>query len=232
MRNRLLYPFKALWHILFPKRCVVCGRPLQGGEEVLCLACNHELPRTGYHRFVENPVEALFRGKGPVERATAHFHYAKGTAFRTLIYRFKYRGDYRAAYHMGRIVASELQRDSYFAGIDLIMPVPLHSRRYRQRGYNQSEQFAQGISSITAIPCDTVSLNRIVDNTTQTHLSAQQRWDNVNGIFTLQHPERIHNLHILLVDDLVTTGSTITACIDAFAGHPVRISILCLAAAE
>lgn len=232
MWHRINIWFESLIHLFFPQRCAVCGSLLHEGEEALCLHCNMDMPRTGYHLRVGNPVERLFWGKIPIERAASYFHYAKGSAFRQILWKFKYEGQKQLAQQMGRLMAAELNQSSFFQGIDVLIPVPLHPYKRRQRGYNQSEQIARGISSITTLPVDTQSLVRHKHTETQTRKSPYERWENVAGIFHLQSPEHFVGKHILLIDDVLTTASTITACADAFVGiEGLRISVLTLAVA-
>ncbi|MBE6288323.1 MAG: ComF family protein [Mediterranea massiliensis] len=223
---------ESLLHLFFPQRCAVCGTLLREGEEAICLHCNIDMPRTGYHLQEGNPVERLFWGKIPIERATSYFHYAKGSDFKQILWKFKYKNHRQLALQMGRLMAAELGNSSFFQEIDVLVPVPLHPHKRRQRGYNQSELLAKGISEVTGIPLDTVSLVRRKYTETQTRKSPYERWENVSGIFYLQHPDKLIGKHLLLIDDVLTTASTITACADALVDiEGVRISVLTLAVA-
>ncbi len=191
------------------------------------------MPRTNYHLRKDNPVERLFWGKIPLERATAYFFYHKGSDFRNILYRLKYGGRKDLGEIMGRFVAAELLPAGFFRGIDCIVPVPLHPRKQELRGYNQSECIVRGISAVTGIPADTSSVIRMKHTGTQTRKSVYERWENVDGIFGVRHPELFKGKHILIVDDVLTTGSTTTACADVFKGvEGIRISILTLAVAN
>lgn len=225
--------FLSFIHLFFPRQCVVCGCALQEGEEGICMKCNMEMPRTNFHLHQDNPVERLFWGKMPLERATSYFYYHKGSDFRYILHKLKYEGRKDLGEIMGRFMAAELASTDFFKDIDVIIPVPLHPRKQKSRGYNQSECIATGISAFTGISVDTTSVVRKKHTDTQTRKSAYERWENVDGIFCLHHPERFKNKHILLIDDVLTTGATTTACADAFAGvEGIRISILTLAVAE
>ncbi|WP_321334363.1 ComF family protein [uncultured Bacteroides sp.] len=219
--------------LLFPRCCVVCDRPLSDGEESLCIMCNMNMPRTGYHLIPDNPTERLFWGRIPLERATSFFFYSKGSDFRHILYSLKYKGNKELGEVMGRFMARELLDSGFFEGMDVIIPVPLHPSKKAKRGYNQSEWIARGIASVTTLPIDIVSVVRKVNTDTQTRKSAFERWENVNGIFELQGANHFEGKHILIIDDVLTTGATTVACAASFNGIPaVRISVLTLAVAE
>ena len=235
MKNTLLIKdwLGSFLSLLFPRCCLVCGRPLAKGEECLCTMCNINLPRTGYHLKEDNPVEKLFWGKIPLERATSFFFYRKGSDFRQILHQLKYGGQKDIGAIMGRYMAAELQESGFFEGIDVIVPVPLHKKKQRLRGYNQSEWIARGIATVTGIPIDTESVARHKNTETQTSKSSLERWENVNGIFELHHPEPLAGKHILIVDDVLTTGATTVECASCLTKiEGVRISVLTLAIAE
>ena len=172
-------------------------------------------------------------GKLPLERATSYFFYHKGSDFRRILHQLKYGGRKDLGETMGRFMAAELTVSGFFHSVDVIVPIPLHPRKQRMRGYNQSECIAKGVAAVTGIPLDAASVMRRKHTETQTSKSAYERWENVDGIFHLRHPERFVGKHILLVDDVLTTGATTTACADVFRDvEGVRISVLTLAVAN
>jgi len=233
MENTVKIWFCSLLHLFFPRCCVVCGAPLVEGEEAICTRCNVDMPRTNYHRRQDNPVERMFWGKFPLERATSYFFYRKGSDFRNILHQLKYGGKKELGAVMGRLMAAELAQTDFFRGIDVIVPIPLHPRKKKARGYNQSEWIARGVSEVTGIFLDASSMVREKHTDTQTHKSGYERWENVEGIFKLHHPERFTGKHVLIIDDVLTTGSTTTACADAFNGvEGIRISVLTLAIAD
>lgn len=219
--------------LFFPRYCIVCGRTLAKGEECLCTMCNINLPRTDYHLRKDNPVEKMFWGKIPLERATSFFFYRKGSDFRQILHQLKYGGQKGIGAIMGRYMAAELLESGFFEGVDVILPVPLHKKKQQIRGYNQSEWIARGIAAVTGISIDTESVVRRKNTETQTRKSFLERWENVEGIFELNHAESLSGKHILIVDDVLTTGATTVECASCLTDiEGIRISILTLAMAE
>jgi ComF family protein len=203
---------------------------LSATEEVLCNKCNFHLPRTGFsNNPYENEMAKLFWGQIPVERAAALFHYESHAETANIIYQLKYKDHPEIGPLMGRMMAAELQKEEFFDGIDVIVPVPLTRERLRQRGYNQSEEIAKGVSEITGLPINKDVVKRTVFQGSQTRRSRWERQENVEYAFKLTHGEPIAGKHLLIVDDVVTTGATIIACAKELvkAGN-VKISILSL----
>lgn len=224
----------SLFRLFFPRRCAVCGACLHGGEDVLCLKCDVGLPRTDYHRVAGNPVERRFWGRFPLERATSYFRYRKGGSYRHVLFRLKYGGRNDYARMMGELLAADLSRSGFFEGVDVLLPVPLHPDKQRRRGYNQSEWLARGVSAVTGIPVSVGQVVRTKNTETQTRKPGLQRWDNMEGVFEVVDATDLAGRHVLLVDDVLTTGATLTACADALASgvEGVRFSVLTLAVAE
>ena len=226
--------FHSFWSLLFPRCCVVCGSPLSRGEECLCTCCNMNLPRTGFHLRKDNPVECLFWGRIPgLKRASSFLFYRKGSDFRRILHMLKYGGYKELGEVMGRYMSAELSSGEFFDGVDMIIPVPLHRKKQKLRGYNQSEWIARGIASVTGIPLCAECMIREKNTETQTRKSTFERWENVEGIFRLCDTVHFEGKHVLLVDDVLTTGATTLACASAFAGvRGIRISVLTLAVAD
>lgn len=215
--------------LLFPRICYACGDHLLRNENLICTGCYVSIPRTNYHLEAENPVARLFWGRCMVERAAAFSFYTKGSRIRNLIHNLKYKGISELGDELGRIYGLSLKSSGFTDGIDLIIPVPLHKDKERLRGFNQSESVSKGIAGVTGLPVDTGSLERIVLSPTQTNRSRYERWENVNGIFRVKDRERIRGRHVLLVDDVITTGSTIEACVNELLRvDGVRVSVVAL----
>ena len=233
MKNTVKIWLGPLFHLFFPRCCVVCGAPLVEGEEAICTHCNINMPRTNYHKVKDNLVERIFWGKIPLERATSYFFYRKGSDFRKILHQFKYGGRKELGAIMGRFMAAELATTDFFEGIDVIIPVPLHPRKRRARGYNQSEWIARGVSQVVGLPVDVSSVIREKHTDTQTRKSTYERWENVEGIFELHHAESLIGKHVLIVDDVLTTGATTVACASRIMEvEGIRISVLTLAVAD
>ena len=221
-----------LWELFFPRYCVVCGRRLLKAEEHLCVRCMTRLPRTRLHLQADNKMEKDLWGKMSLGRASAFLHYTQGDDSRKILYELKYYGNSRLGIFLGRLMANELRASGFFQGIDCIVPVPLHEKKERQRGYNQSEMLAEGISAITGIPICRDWLVRIRYSDTQTRKGNYERWMNVKDVFECKAGDVCDGKHILLIDDVLTTGATIVACADALSRLPhLRLSVLTLALA-
>jgi len=221
-----------LTELIFPGLCVTCGDILIGQEQWICLQCLHHIPRTNFHLSLENPVAQLFYGRVKIEFATSFFYFSKGSKYQTLVHNLKYKGMKELGAEMGKHFAIDLLQSNDFSSVDLICPVPLHPKREKKRGYNQSSWIALGMASQMKKPVSIGNLIRVTATETQTLKSRFERWQNVEGIFALTNPEAYSGKHILLVDDVVTTGSTIEACTQAIlSATDARVSIATLAKA-
>ena len=232
MKRFLLTLWNDLLGLFYPRICGACGAPLIDGEELLCLYCLFELPRLSYHRYPddENPLRHIFAGCSSVRQVIAYLHFQKESYVQHLIHEFKYHNNDRLAIYIGRLAARELQNEGYLTDVDLLVPVPLHPRKIRQRGYNQSERIARGLASIYHIPIDTDSFIRRTYTQTQTRKSAYERRQSIENVFAVAHPEKLAGHHILLIDDVLTTGSTLLNCINTLHIVPdLRISIFTIA---
>ena len=213
-----------------PRLCVVCGQRLAPTERSLCDVCLFHLPRTDFHQKpLDNPMAQLFWGLAPIEKAAALFYYHPHSETAQLVYRLKYNNRPDIGEDMGRVMANELQTTDFFSDIDILLPVPLASKRLRQRGYNQSEQLAIGISDITHLPIVTKALRRKHFQQSQTTLNRWQRQENVTDTFQLKEEHLLQGKHVLLIDDICTTGATLIACANVLKTiEGIRISVLTL----
>ena len=201
-----------LLELFFPELCVTCGERLLSHEKYVCLNCWKDLPQTHFHLEAENKVAQLFWGRVQIENATSFFTYRKGSRYQQLIHFIKYKGLKELGYETGRRFGFELNESAEFRSVDWIIPVPLHPKKLKRRGYNQSEWIARGIADAMQKPVSTDNLIRKIFTSTQTRKNRFERWQNVEGIFDIAQPEDFENKHILLIDDVVTTGSTLEAC--------------------
>lgn len=206
--------------LIYPNICAACGNNLWKHENIICTFCDLHLPRTGFHLEPENPVSRIFWGRVPVGYATSMFYFNKGNRVQHLIHQLKYKGRKDIGICLGEKYGRILKTTPLFDTVSLIVPVPLYKKKLMQRGYNQSEQFAAGLSRSMKIPCDSNVLYRTRATETQTRKSRFHRWTNVEGLFAVTDPAKLSGYHILLVDDVITTGATIEACVRAMNGIP------------
>ncbi|QGY43774.1 ComF family protein [Maribellus comscasis] len=201
-----------LLELFFPSLCITCENRLAGGERFLCFDCWQDLPVTNFHLNVENKVAQLFWGRVQIHSATSYFSYKKGSRYQKLIHFIKYKGMKELGFEIGQRFGFILKESENFCNVDSVVPVPLHPKKYKSRGYNQSEWIARGISKSMGIPVSTQNLYRKIFTSTQTRKNRFERWQNVEGIFGIKNPQEFEKKQILLIDDVVTTGSTLEAC--------------------
>lgn len=217
--------------LFFPRICIACSNPLFVHESNLCNLCFYHLPRTNFQNDLNNPVAQLFWGRIRIELATSYFFYNKGSRYQRILHQLKYQGKKEIGFEMGKMFGKEILH-SDFSHTQLIVPIPLHPTRQKKRGYNQAEWIAMGIAESMGIPMETNSVVRISASSTQTKKGRYDRWTNVEGIFRVNVPENLINKHVLLVDDVVTTGATLEACAAAILSlKNTKVSIATLAVA-
>ena len=204
--------FFDLISLVYPRYCFACADGLVKGEEILCTKCIHNLPRTGYHSYKENPLYKRLYGRIPVQAAFAFLLFKKGGSVQQIMHAFKYNNHPEIGQVIGRVYGEELYRSGFSGQFDTILPVPLHPLKHKRRGYNQSEEFAKGLSETLQVPWTSGVLHRLVMTDTQTKKSKLKRWQNVNEVFTVLDKDAIKGKRILLVDDVITTGATVEAC--------------------
>ncbi|MBR1469071.1 MAG: ComF family protein [Prevotella sp.] len=217
-----------LFDLIAPRSCAACDRRLGESERAVCLNCLLALPRTHYaENPYDNPMAQLFWGQIPVERAAAWFFYQPASPYSPMIHHLKYHQQEEIGHFIGRVAAEEFAEHQFFDGIDGLLPIPLTKRRQRQRGYNQSRVIASGISEVTGIPILDGVVRRTHFEESQTHKTAAERRKNVKGVFEVINAEALANRHILVIDDIITTGSTIISfCQEVAEKSPsVKISI-------
>jgi ComF family protein len=230
LRHTYLADFIALF---FPHLCQACETSLLGHEEVLCTTCLYNLPYTDFHIQTNNLVARQFWGKIPLKAGYALFHFSKGGKVQHLVHQLKYRNMPQIGNKLGELAGEQLQQHETLKASDYIIPVPLHKSKLRKRGYNQSTCFAEGLAKALQIPVEDHNLIRTQATESQTHKSRFSRFENMKEVFAVRHPEKLHGKHLLLVDDIVTTGSTLEACALELLKIPgVSISIATIAYAE
>ncbi len=203
---------QSAWHIAFPRLCLHCRKQTAAKDHHFCVVCLANYVETDYHLYEENPVAMHFFGRVPIQRATSLLDYKKGELSQTLLRQFKYESRKDIGRMLGQRLGGKLQDSAFLSDIQGIIPVPLHVRKKRLRGFNQSEVFAQGISEATQIPTRSKWIQRHAYTATQTRKSRQERMANVAEAFSFQTPKsKIPAGHYLLVDDVITTGATLEA---------------------
>lgn len=219
--------------LLFPVLCLGCSKSLRANETILCAACRINLPETNQHRQPDNDfVLNKFAGKVPIRFVASYLHFSKGGIVQKLIHRIKYKGQKEAAKEMAIWYGHQLKKeDSQFPEIDLLVGVPLHKRRYQQRGYNQADWIAEGLSEALAVPARTDILVRKRFKSSQTHRNRMERWENVRTEFGVNNADAVVGQRVAIVDDVLTTGATLEACaIELLQAGCQSVSVITLAA--
>lgn len=226
----LLEDFIAL---IFPITCAVCGNSLFKNEKVICTKCEMHLPETNFHQHIENPVSQVFWGRVKLETGVSMFFYKKGGSVQQLIHEMKYRGRKEIGIHLGQTYGAQLSEIAHFKTVDLIIPIPLHPKKLKKRGFNQAALFAKGLADSLKIEMDTKNVVRNVETSTQTKKSRYKRWENVSEIFSVKNQAELSGKHILLVDDVITTGATMEACLQTLSHVPeIKLSVASIAFAQ
>ncbi|MEP7264071.1 MAG: phosphoribosyltransferase family protein [Bacteroidota bacterium] len=215
--------------LLYPDLCQACGHSLLKGEEVICIRCQMQLPRTNYHQDVINPIIKHFWGKVPVHAATAYYFFYKGEKVQHLIHRLKYKNCPEVGVKVGFLLGNELKESQLYNDVQVIVPVPLHEDKLRIRGYNQSEEIAKGLSQSYQVESANLIM-RLKHTETQTRKHRFQRYQNVDKVFAVTEEKEVYGKHILLVDDVITTGSTLVACAEELLKvHGAKVSVAAMA---
>ncbi len=208
MKVQLLRDFVS---IFYPEVCLGCTQPLVNQEKLMCFNCLVELPKTHFYQQAENPVTQLFTGRIPLKKATSFLYFQKSGIVQSLIHHLKYKGFPELGQRLGAMAAREWIGTDFLKDIHALMPIPLHATKQKKRGYNQSEHIAKGISEISGLPVLSQCFHRVEATATQTRKSRFARWKNVETVFRVSDSAPLQNRHILLVDDVVTTGATLEA---------------------
>lgn len=210
--NKLFFTSSPLFHLFYPHNCIGCGSDVIQNDNFLCLECINDLPHTNFAMHQNNPVEKKFWGRIPLSSAMSEFYFSKGSMVQNMIHEFKYHGNKKAGYYFGKLMGKSLLNSNRFANIEAIIPLPLFERKEKMRGFNQAEVLCDGIAEIINKPVIKKNVIRKVFTETQTKKHRAERWKNVEGIFYVIDPPSLEGKHILLIDDVITTGATIDAC--------------------
>lgn len=203
---------KSFIELFYPRICSGCGTPLLNGEEIICLNCHIKLPRTEFEFNPGNPIEKLFWGRLPIQHASSFLYFRKSGLTQRLVHQLKYKGRHEIGFHLGYLFGQEINHSLTEIKPDFIVAVPLHPKKIKQRGYNQSDEIAKGFSEATGISFLPNLIIRTEATETQTKKKRYKRWENIENKFVLNENVDITNKHILLLDDVITTGATMEAC--------------------
>ncbi|MCX7745056.1 MAG: ComF family protein [Flavobacteriales bacterium] len=218
--------------LIYPHTCAGCGQNLVKGEQEICLACLLEIPQTNFHRDSQNLVWQLFRGRVSIAMAASYVYFDKGGKVQSILHSIKYKGNQNLARQLGMLYGHILKQDHALEEVDYFIPIPLHPLKLKQRGYNQSEVWGEGLASSTGIYLLNNNLYRTENTASQTRKSRIGRWENVKDIFALKRPEEIQGKNVVLLDDVVTTGSTLESAAQCLLDSGAsKVGILTLACA-
>ena len=222
--------FRDLLNLFYPKVCNCCETELVAHEQIICTSCLHKLPLTNFHLDNENATKKVFSGRLSIENATSLLYFKKKGMVQQLIHNLKYRGNREIGNFLGQWLGEELAKTDCYHAIEVVIPVPLHAKKLRSRGFNQVEDFGKEIArSLNAQYIDEVLVKRSA-TTTQTLKKRLSRWGNIDETFLIENPQKIEHKHLLLVDDLITTGATMEACVSKLQKiNGVKISLASMA---
>ena len=220
-----------LFHLFFPHICLGCGSDLVDKENFICLQCINDLPYTNFATHANNPVEKKFWGRMPVTSAMSTFYFSKSSPVQNLIHEFKYNGNKSVGHFLGNLMGKSILNSNRFP-VDAMIPLPLFEKKEKKRGYNQAEILCNGIAEIINVPLIKNNVSRIIHTETQTKKGRAERWKNVEQTFVVSNPKSLEGKHLLLVDDVITTGATLEACgSQILKTKDVQLSIATLATA-
>ncbi|TMI73489.1 MAG: ComF family protein [Bacteroidetes bacterium] len=223
---------ESLLHLLFPNVCVGCGNDRIRGNSLLCPRCTYAMPQTNFERHAGNPVEKKFWGRLQLSGATARYYFTRESLMQQLMHEFKYRGNIDLGLQLGKLMGASLLQSGRFI-VDALVPLPLFASKEKRRGFNQATILCNGIAGMLGVPVLTKIISRSAYTDTQTKKGRIDRWLNLEGKFVVNDPTTIKGKHVLLVDDVVTTGATLEACgseLLQVPGVQLSIATLCYAA--
>jgi len=222
---------KAIFNLIYPKICYACGEAISGKINNVCVSCRANLAFLDVKDFTNNPIQQLFWGRVTFEKATAFVKFEKNGTLQKLLHSLKYRGVKDVGVTLGELAALEIEGSGFFNGIDVLIPVPIHAKKQKKRGYNKSHYIAEGVGNITTLPINLTSIKKELNTASQTRKKRFERFENVSNTFTLLNTGDLTGKHILLIDDVVTTGSTLEACANILKEiEGVKLSLLTISA--
>ncbi|BAV10105.1 comF family protein [Filimonas lacunae] len=219
----------SLLHLFYPHNCAGCGSDVLAPDIPVCASCHSQLPATSFMGIEGNPVEKLFYGRVRIAAAGSLFYFTRQSAVQRILFQLKYERNQQTGLWLGKQLGQQLKSSGRFAHVTAIIPVPLHHRKQKQRGYNQSQLIAEGISSVCKWPVITKALQRSVFTSTQTHQNRENRLLNLQNAFSVHPQHLLSHTHVLLVDDVITTGATLEACALALQQQKITVSIATIA---
>lgn len=230
----LIDAYRAIRSLLFTESCMICGEHVDVSMHSICPKCRYDIPTTNFLSTAENPVKERISTFVPIVHGSSFIFYSGNSIWRTMIHKFKYGGKWQIAYNMGRWYGAELKTSGLYDDIDVVIPIPLHPLKTIKRGYNQSTYLAEGIAKELGVSIDTRSTRRVRNNPAQARNHRQERWTNAEDLFKVKHPQKLNGKHILVVDDVLTTGATLISFIRALqsAMPECRISVATLAVTQ
>lgn len=212
MSNLLKTYFQSFSQLFFPKICVACSESLTQQEETICLLCQNKLPFTNFYALENNPLQKKFWGRIELQKIDSFLFFEKDSTTQHLLHQLKYANRQDVGTMLGSLLGEKYATNNTIVPFNCIVSVPLHQKKLKRRGYNQCDTFAQKLSEEWHIPYFKNALKRNTDTKSQTGKSRTERWDNVAEIFSVIEPEKLRNKHVLLIDDVLTTGATVEAC--------------------
>ncbi|MFT4667006.1 MAG: ComF family protein [Polaribacter sp.] len=219
--------------LFFPKLCLACGSNPPPQEQDICIYCQYYLPKTEFHLDLENPFTERFWGRVKIEGGASLYYFMKNGRTQKLIHNLKYKGKRKIGIKLGELYGKDLRLAKGFENIDMILPVPLHPKKEHSRGYNQCDPFARGLSETMEIPWRKGILIKTVNNTSQTKMTRMERLENVRTTFNVNNPDQLRGKHVLIVDDVMTTGATLEACAEKVLEIPhTKVSLATIAMAK